>query len=64
MSILPNPSFPLLASDQAEVIEMFFQLMCTKVRFVEEPEGAMNQGFGLSSDSRRLLFPDEPSELG
>jgi hypothetical protein len=27
MSIHPNPSFPLLASDQAEVIRIFLELM-------------------------------------
>jgi len=63
MSILPNSSFPLLASDQADVIEIFYQLMSKNVRFVDGSEVATTQGFGFSSGSHGLLFPDEPSDL-
>ena len=63
MSIHPNSSFPLLASDQADVIQIFFQLMSEKVQFENATEPTTHQGFGFSNDSHALLFPDEPSDL-
>lgn len=63
MSIHPNSSFPLLASDQADVIQIFLQLMSEKVQSGLLPEPTALQGFGFSSDSHALLFPDEPSDL-
>lgn len=63
MSIHPSSNFPLLVRDQAEVIQIFLQLMSDHVQSRHLPEPATLQGFGFSSESHALLFPDEPSDL-
>jgi hypothetical protein len=59
MSILPSSSFPLLASDQADVIKIFLELMSERVRAGCASEVNSNQPVG--HDLSGSLFPDESS---
>jgi hypothetical protein len=60
MSIHPSSSFPLLASDQADVIQIFLELMLDGDRAGRGSEVTTNQPMGPRDDSNGSLFPDEP----
>ena len=53
MSIHPSASFPLLASDQSDVIRIFLDLMCENGRAGAEQEAAANKAHAPHNDSDR-----------
>ena len=60
MSIRPNPSFPLLASDQEEVIGIFLGLMKDRDRPEREPEPTnILEPHGKSNKSEDSFFPGD-----
>jgi hypothetical protein len=63
MSIDPKSNFPLLASDQAEVIRIFLELMSEGDRAERVSNVKTNQSVGPHNDSNGLLPPGEPSDL-
>jgi hypothetical protein len=63
MSIQPNSNFPLLASDQADVIQIFLELMIERDRAGHASEATTNQPVGPRNDSDGSLFPSDPSDL-
>jgi hypothetical protein len=63
MSIHPNPSFPLLASDQADVIRIFLELLSERERAARASEVAASQPLGPRNDSNDLWLPRQPPDL-
>jgi hypothetical protein len=63
MSIDHNPYFPLLASDQADVINLFLQLMSEGDRVVGASEITANQPVDWRTDSDGFLFPGDPFDI-
>ncbi|MGA3049250.1 MAG: hypothetical protein ABSD67_21645 [Terracidiphilus sp.] len=63
MTIQPNSNFPLLASDQADVIQIFLELMIERDRAGQAPEVTTNQPVGRRNDSDNSLFPRDPFDL-
>lgn len=63
MSIHPISSFPLLASDQADVIRIFLELMSDQDPSGLESEVTINKPLGSRSDSDRSRFPGELPDL-
>jgi len=63
MSIHPNPSFPLLASDQNDVIKIFLQLMSDGDRVGGATEVTTNQRVVWRTDSDGFLFPADPFDI-
>jgi len=59
MSIHPNASFPLLASDQADVIRLFLELMSEGDRAERASKVTSNQPVGPGNDSSNPWFPRE-----
>jgi hypothetical protein len=53
MANYPNSSFPLLASDQAEVIRIFLELMC---------EGHHDQDVSEATTTKKPLGPRSDSK--
>ena len=60
MAILPICSFPVRASDQADVIRIFLDLMCEKGR---PPEGTTNGAAAQCWDSVDAAFPFQMPDL-
>lgn len=60
MAIHPDSSFPVLAGDQIDVIEIFLELMSARERADRTPEVTTNQAVGSGSDSKDSWFPSEP----
>jgi hypothetical protein len=57
------PSFPLLASDQAEVVRIFLELMSEGDRAERASNFNTNQPVGPHNDPSDLLPPGDPSDL-
>ncbi len=62
MSNQPNSSFPLLASDQAEVIQIFLELMSEGDRAASAPEVKSDRIVGPRDGSGASWFPRELHE--
>jgi len=62
MSIHPDSSFPLLASDQADVIQIFLELMSESDLSYRAPEVTTNHPVGPYSDASNPWFPGELHE--
>ncbi len=63
MDTHPIPSFPLLASDQADVIRIFLELMRNGDRIGHASEVTVNKPLELRNDSGHSWFPGELPEL-
>jgi len=63
MAIHPNPSFPLLPSDQADVIRIFLQLMRERYPSSKVPEVAANHPSVSRNGSNRPWFPGDLPDL-
>lgn len=61
MIIQPNPSFPLLASDQAEVIQIFLELMQERSGPAHGPE--VKKVTGPLASRNKSLDSKPPHEL-
>ena len=59
MSIHPNSNFPLLASDQADVIQIFLELMIDGDRAGHASEATTDQPVGPRNDSSDSWFPGD-----
>ena len=59
MAIHPSSSFPLRASDQADVIRIYLQLLRERYPFRKEPEVAVE----TRNSSERARFPGELLDL-
>ena len=62
MSIHPDSNFPLLAGDQAEVIQIFLELMIHGDRAGRAPEATTDQPVGPLNDSSDSWVPGAPSD--
>jgi hypothetical protein len=60
MAIHPDSNFPLLASDQSDVIRIFLDLMKESDLAGCAPEFTTNQPVGLRDDSSGSWLPGEP----
>lgn len=63
MSIHPNPSFPLSASDQTDVIKIFLQLMSEGDRVEDASEVTTNQQIIWRDDSGDSLNLGDPFDI-
>jgi hypothetical protein len=64
MELHPNSCFPLLASDQAEVIRIFLELMTEGDHAGRACDvGTPNQSFEPHRDIDGSFFPGEPHDL-
>ncbi|HTW81067.1 MAG TPA: hypothetical protein VME23_16080 [Terracidiphilus sp.] len=60
MAIQPNPRFPLLESDQADVIRIFLQLVQERIRAESVPEEkTVIKTPGACDDSNDSFFPGD-----
>jgi len=60
MAIHPDSNFPLLASDQSDVIRIFLELMKESDHAGRAPEFTTNQPVGPRNDSSGSWLPGEP----
>lgn len=63
MSIHPDSSFPLLASDQADVIQIFLELMSDGDRSWRASEVTTNRPAGQCNDINDSWFQGELPDL-
>lgn len=63
MSIHPNSSFPLLASDQADVIRIFLDLMSKNERAEHSAGSTSSQPVGPRNESNDPSFPGNLLDL-
>jgi hypothetical protein len=63
MSIHPNPSFPLSAGDQADVIKLFLQLMSEADRSASAVELSTDTLVDWRNLSNDALFPYDPFDI-
>ncbi len=59
-----HPNFPVLESDQADVIQIFLDLMIERERTGHAPEVTANEPAGTCNESQDSWFPGELSDRG
>ena len=59
-----HPNFPVLESDQADVIQIFLNLMIERERDGLAPEATANEPAGTCNESNDTWFPGELSDRG
>jgi nitrogen-specific signal transduction histidine kinase len=60
MAMHPDPSIPLLASDQAEVIQIFLELMLERAAIEQASEVATTRPRRSRKPSNRARFAEPP----
>ena len=63
MAIHPDSHFPILVSDQADVIRIFLELMSEGDRTARASEVTTDQPVGPRNDSNYSRFPDKLPNL-
>ena len=58
-----HPNFPLRASDQADVMRIYLDLMIERERAASAPTSMIKQPVGPRNDSHHMQFPQELLDL-